>query len=277
MDSASFKQSFSQPIGPGGAYAPPPYTYRGVQDMFIAYEAAREGVEALLPPGLEPADEVPVCIAWGRWVPFSSFGPYHESYVMVRAAFEGTTFLYQPFIFTDNEIPLVAGREIWGFAKKLAVMERTSGGAGSPLGEQMLFTVERPRGQRIMTMAIACDRLQDPSELEDLPVLSTRVIPNAEADCPPSVAQLVRLDVEAPINRSADGTPMLWTGRASVTMDARSPVDPWYLLAPTRIVQGWYGVFDFDLHHGHVVHDYLEDEEMWASPAPTGASAHRTV
>ena len=90
MDPAAFRDSFSQPIGPGGAYAPPPYLYRGVQDIFIAYEADPAGVEALLPPGLEAADEMPVCIAWGRWIPFSSFGPYHEAYVMIRATLRGT-------------------------------------------------------------------------------------------------------------------------------------------------------------------------------------------
>ena len=267
MDAATFRDSFSQPIGAAGTYMAPPYLYRGMEDIFIAYETSREGVEALLPPGLEPADDVPVCIAWGRWIPFSSFGPYYESYVMIRADFEGTTFLYQPFIFTDNEIPLVAGREVWGFAKKLAVMDRTSGGGGDPFGEQMLFTVERPRGQRIMTMAIACERKADPSELEDLPVLSMRLIPNAEAGQPPSVCELVRLDVEGALHSSADGSPQLFAGRASLTMDARSPVDPWYLLQPTNIIQGWFGVFDMDLYQGHVIHDYLKDAEIWGSAA----------
>jgi acetoacetate decarboxylase len=275
MDQAAFNASFSQPIGPGAAYPPPPYTYRGVEDIFVAYEADPDAVASLLPPGVTAADEVPVCIAWGRWIPFSTFGPYHEAYVMVRAVLDGQTYLYQPFIFTDNEIPLVAGREIWGFAKKLAVMERSAGGAGQPFGEQLLFTVERPRGQRIMTISIACDALFDPAELEDLPVLSTRIIPNAEADSPPSVAQLVRLDVEAPLHRSADGTPKLWTGRASVTMDARSPVDPWHLLAPRRIVQGWFGVFDFDLHHGRVVHDYLAERALAGDGAAVSAAAPR--
>src|SRR5262245_60375643 len=238
MDRASFTQSFSLPIGRGGAYPPPPYTYRGVEDVFVAYEASRARVAGLLPPGVRAADTPPKCIAWARWVPFSTFGPYHESYVMIRAQFEGQTFLYQPFIFTDNEIPLVAGREIWGFAKKLAVMERTSGGGGGvPYGEQMLFTVERPRGQRIMTMSIACDQLLDPAELEDVPVLSTRLIPSAEADQPPSVCELVRLDVSAPLHVSADGTPKLWTGRAALSMPTVSDVDPWHLLAPQRIVQ----------------------------------------
>ena len=272
MDNTDFSQSYSLPIGPGPAYGPPPYLYRGVEDIFISYEADPEGVAALLPPGLEAADEVPVCIAWGRWIPFSSFGPYHEAYVMIRTVLDGTTYLYQPFIFTDNEIPLVAGREIWGFAKKLAVMERHSGGAGgTPFGEQMLFTTERPRGQRIMTMSITCEQVFDPSGLEDLPVLSTRLIPSAEADKPPSVAELVRLDVTAPLHRSADGTPMLFTGRASVSMDARSITDPWHLLAPTKVLQGWFGVFDFDLYHGRVVKDYLAEGAVYDGAALSAA------
>jgi acetoacetate decarboxylase len=272
MDRASFTRSFSLPIGPGGAYPPPPYAYRGVEDVFVAYECSRAGAETLLPPGVVVADETPRCIAWARWVPFSAFGPYHEAYVMIRASFEGQTYLYQPFIFTDNEIPLVAGREIWGYAKKLAIMDRSWGGVGSTFGEQLVFTAERPRGQRILTVAMACDRLCDPATLENLPVLSTRLLPSAERGPRPSVAELVQLDVTASIHQSADGTPKLWTGRASVTMDARSEVDPWYLLAPRRVLAGWFGVFDFDLRHGKVVHDYLADDELWAEGVGGGAS-----
>ena len=274
MDPAAFRDSFSQPIGPGGAYAPPPYLYRGIEDIVVAYEADPAAVESLLPLGVVPADDVPVCIAWGRWIPFSSFGPYHEAYVMVRVSLDGVTYLYQPFIFTDNEIPLVAGREIWGFAKKLATMRRSSGGGGSEaFGEQMLFTTERPVGQRIMTMSIICDAVADPASLEALPVLSMRLIPNAEAGKPPSVCELVRLDVRAPLHRSADGTPMLFTGRASVSMDAVSPADPWHLLAPVNALQGYFGVYDFDLTHGIVVKDYLADASLWepaAVPAGVG-------
>ena len=74
MDNAAFAASYSQPIGPGSAYAQPPYLYRDVEDCFIVYEADRAGVESLLPPGLAIADEVPTCIAWARWVPYSTFG-----------------------------------------------------------------------------------------------------------------------------------------------------------------------------------------------------------
>lgn len=229
MDKAAFAASYSLPIGPGSMYAPPPYLYRGVEDCFIVYEADRAGVEALLPPGLEVADEVPTCIAWARWVPFSTFGAYHEAYIMIRAKFGEQTYLYQPFIFVDNEIPLGAGREIWGHAKKLAVLERNWGGDGVPFGEQMIFTVERPKGNRIMTATMVADRLADPATLHSAP----------------------------------DGTPKLFAGRGSLSMPTVSSVDPWHLLAPQRILECYFGVYDFDLPHGKVIHNYLEDEEMW--------------
>lgn len=249
------------PIGPGFAYPPPPYTYRGVEDCFVVYEATKEAVDRLLPPGVEIADEQPTCIAWTRWVPFSTFGPFHESYIMVRVTFAGTTYLYPPFMFTDNEIPLCAGREIWGYAKKLAVMDRSWGGA--PFGEQLMFAVQRPRGVPILTVTAACDSLSDPAALEALPILSTRLIPNSQANLPPSVAELVRLDVAPTPHRSDDGSYKLWEGRASVTFGTRTDVDPWHLLAPTRILKGYFGIFDFDLTRGTVVHDYLDDDIDW--------------
>jgi hypothetical protein len=29
------------------------------------------------------------------------------------------------------------------------------------------------------------------------------------------------------------------------------------------VITGYFGIYDFDLPHGRVVHDYLEDEELW--------------
>jgi hypothetical protein len=112
-------RSFSQPIGPGRAYPPPPYTYRGVEDIFVAYEAYRGGVDTLLPPGLTAADDPRSASPGPAWVPFSTFGPYHEAYVMIRAAFGGETYLYQPFIFTTTRFP-------WSPAARSGDMRRSS-------------------------------------------------------------------------------------------------------------------------------------------------------
>ena len=261
MDIESFKRNFSMPLG-GPMYAAPPYPFRGVQDLFIRYEADSEAVNELLPPHLEPADDPVICTSWSRWVPFSAYGPYHEAYVMVDAVLHGTRYMYQPVILVDNDIPLGAGREIWGYAKKIAVIEHNWGGDDMPYGEQLLFTVERPRGQRLMTASMVCDRKASPDEIASAPVLSYRHIPSAESAERPSVSELVRLDVTGALRKSADGSPELYAGRAALTL-ASTAADSWHQLAPVRILGGFFAVLDFDLDFGRVVHDYLTDPAVW--------------
>jgi acetoacetate decarboxylase len=262
MTPEAFKGQFSMPAG-APLYAQPPYVYRGVQDLFITYEAEADRVREWLPPHLELADSPALCMAWARWVPWSTFGPYHEAYIMVRVRFAGTTYLYQPVIVVDNEVPLGAGREIWGYAKKMATFTRGWGDTRGGFGEQLLFRVERPVGQPLMTASMVADRRASPDELgEDLPVLSCRIVPSPEAGAPPSVAELVRLDVSAHLHAGPDGNPELYAGRANLNL-AGGAADPWHLLGPTRVVAGHFGVFDFDLGHGRVVHDYLQDPEVW--------------
>ena len=82
---------------------------------------------------------------------------------MVDVMLGDTRYMYQPSILVDNDIPLGAGREIWGYAKKIAVIEHNWGGDVMPYGEQLLLTVERPRGQRLMTASMVHDYLTDPA------------------------------------------------------------------------------------------------------------------
>ena len=261
MDIESFKRNFSMPLG-GPMYAAPPYPFRGVQDLMIRYEADSDAVMELLPPHLEPADDPVICTSWARWVPFSAFGPYHEAFVMVDAMLHGTRYMYQPSILVDNDIPLGAGREIWGYAKKIAVIEHNWGGDVTPYMEQLLLTVERPRGQRLMTASMVCDRKASPDELAQSPVLSYRHIPSAETAERPSVSELVRLDVTGALRKSADGSPEFYAGRAALTL-ASTAADSWHQLAPVRILGGFFAVVDFDLNFGRVVHDYLTDPAVW--------------
>ena len=169
---------FSQPLG-ASLYPPPPHHFRGAKRAFATYEADTEKVCALLPPGVEPDSDPVVCQAWVCWYPWSVFGEFLEAYIFVRVGAEGIRYWYQPLIFTNSEPPLAAGREIWGFPKKLASMR------WSLQAEQLLFTVERPAGKRIMTFALSIDRLASPSELEPLPVLSLRFCPQATQLGPP--------------------------------------------------------------------------------------------
>ena len=172
---------------------------------------------------------------------------------MVRVKVDNVRYWYQPVIFTNREPALGAGREIWGFAKKLATMEWREE------AEQILFTIERPRGKRIATFTIARDRIASIDEVEGLPVLSLRYLPPSEPDRPPAAVELVRLDVQSAMHETPGLGPVFWAGRSSVTMDSPSTSDPWYLLAPRKILSGHVQTLDFTLPLGKVVKDYLAE------------------
>ncbi|MEL7043991.1 MAG: acetoacetate decarboxylase family protein [Pseudomonadota bacterium] len=256
MTDALFPGSFSMPYG-SSLYGRPPYIYRGVEDMVVAYEADAERLKPLLPPGVTVAGQVAECLAWTRWIPFSSFGPYHEAYAMVRAQFDGETYLYNPFMIVDNEVALAVGREVWGYPKKLGTFTRGWGNSGAGFGEQLLCKVERPLNHTLMSASMACAERADPEELDaDYPILSLRIIPDGEDLSRPSIAQLVALELPVSVKTGSDGAAEFYKGPAQLRFES-SASDPWGLAAPVNITGGFFGVFDFDLVPGRVVHDYL--------------------
>lgn len=255
------KDGFTTPFG-GSLYGSPPYEYRRAQQSFITFEAANpDAVRSMLPLGVEPDEEIPVCHAMVCWYPWTTFGPYHEAWICVRVKVDGVRYWYMPVIFTDNEAPLAAGREIWGYPKKLATLDWDWGGAavGGLLGEQLVFTVDRPASQRIMTYTFAPDRVADPSELEVLPFLSLRYIPPSEIGRRPAASELVALDVKSSLYLAADGRHELYSGRGSVTFPSRSTTDPWHLFEAGRIISAVWANVDFSLPLGVVVKDYVAE------------------
>lgn len=257
----------------GPLYPDPPYYYRGAKIVLGVYEADSERVARHLPPGVTALEDPVVCIAWVCNYPFTTFGTYNEAILLVRTSLDGEGYAYCPFIYVDAEAPMAAGREIWGWPKKFANLGFDGGGSSMGYREQFMYTVERPAGKRILTVNMSPERPADPEELGGLPMLTLRKIPASEAGKPPSVCELVRTDTKMIVHRSADGSPDLWAGRASVTMDSPSEMDPLHDFAPTRMLGGFYGTFDWTLPLGRQVRNYLED----APRAPARAKVVRKI
>ncbi len=246
------KSGFSMPLG-ASLYPAPPYHFHRAHQAWATYEADDKLVRSMLPPGVVPDSNPPICQLWVCDYPSTSFGPYLEAFIHVRVRVDRVRYWYQPVIFTNREPALAAGREIWGFAKKLADMEWRE------QSEQIIFTIERPRGKRIATFTMTRDRITQVDDVEGLPVLSLRYIPPSDPERPPAAAELVRLDLTGALHESPGLGKLLWAGRPSVTMDSPSSVDPWSLLAPRRIVAGHVQTSDFSLPLGKVVKDYLAE------------------
>jgi acetoacetate decarboxylase len=240
-------------------YPPPPYEFRAALQTWVVYEADPTAIAPLLPAGVRIDGDRAICGAWACHYPVSTFGPYLEAYIVVRVEVAGERFWYQPVIVTDAEAPMAAGREVWGYGKKLAHITWSGQDSGGPGTEQLVMTVERPRGVRLMTLSMMPERLIGGPELatletaELLPTLSHRVLPASELGGPPLVDELVAVDVRARAHRGADGRPELWRGRGAVELGSGSAADPWHVFRPTRVLDAFSACTDFTLPQGRVV------------------------
>lgn len=225
-------------------YQSPPFYYRDARSMTISFETDGEAAAELLPEGLTlptPARAVLTFVHYPR----STFGPYNETILSIRCEWEGEAQGYIAHIAVDTVPPMVGGREIWGYPKKLAHIEIAQ--------EQELVraTLERPEGVRLVTATMRPER---PQPIVDQGggggSLSLRVIPSPEPEMPPSIAELVQV-------RSTDRqTHELWSGPATLSFDACSDLDPWHRLPVRKLLGGVFSVADFTLPHGRVIKSY---------------------
>jgi acetoacetate decarboxylase len=259
------KSGFDVPVS-GPLYPDPPYYYRGAKIVLATYEGRTDLVARHLPPAVEPLEDPPVCIAWVCNYPFTTFGTYNEAILLVRVRLDGEPYSYCPFIYVDAEAPMAASREVWGWPKKFADLGFVSA-AGMGYREQFMYTVERPAGKRILTVTMSPERPAKPEELGGFPMLTLRKIPNSEGGKLPSICELVRTDVDMTVHRAADGSPDLWAGRASVTVDSPSEMDPLHDFTPVRMLGGFYGTFDWTLPLGRRVKDYVAEAEAISTEA----------
>jgi acetoacetate decarboxylase len=236
----------------GEAVQKPPFYYRKMDMMFITYRTDPDAAAAWLPEPLE-LDEpalATVIVAYYGW---STFGPYHEAMLSIRARLAGKVYSYYPALFTDNEAPLIGGREIWGFAKKLARIEVRHE------SEVMMGLVERPTGNRLLTATM---RNVTPVATEDFaltPSISMKMFPCATASDRPALAQLIGSELALVPHLGSNGLPDIWTGPGSLHYDTPSAIDPWCRLPVLETVGCYSGTFDAVLGHGRILCDLLAD------------------
>jgi acetoacetate decarboxylase len=88
--------------------------------LMIFWETQPEIVERLLPAPLKPA-AIPLAMAFVAWYPSTNFDvTYHESALFVRARYSGEEGNYCLSMPVTSDIAMAAGREFYGFPKKMA-------------------------------------------------------------------------------------------------------------------------------------------------------------
>jgi acetoacetate decarboxylase len=245
--------SFSQPYGPAQLYGPPPYAYRDARSVTAVYTAAdRAGIQAFLPPGVELADAEPLVLTTVSHYPQSGFGCYNEFWVYVRVAFGGQRFMYAALMYADSESAMAAGRELWGFPKKLATMSLRQ------VADQWIFQAERPVGHRLLELSLVVEEVGAPPVIDEisLPALSLRLIPNFTGKGEPDIAQLLATNNEKRLRLNAFGGEERRQGRIHLEFHPTAS-DPIAVFAPKQLLGGWYFNYDAEAPAAYeLIHDY---------------------
>lgn len=226
-------------------YQSPPFHYRDARSISVTYETDADRAAALLPEPLDlplPARATLIVVHY----PQSTLGAYYEAMLGLRCSLKGTEYFYIPHIVVDSVAPLVAGREIWGYPKKIARVEL------SQREELWMGTVERPAGVRLVTLTMRPEQPLKPPPAATAAgggSLSLRLIPSAD-EGKPAAAELIA------VSGGDRQTHELWSGSASLRFDSDSLLDPWHALPVHEVLGATCSRSDFSLPRGRVVHRY---------------------
>jgi acetoacetate decarboxylase len=221
------------------AFPAPPYHYRGAQALSIKFETDPDAALEVLPQPLELRDPASANLSF-YWYPFTTFGPYHECILRLYAQHEGNPLTYIAQIFVDTEPPMLAGREVWGYPKKLARIgfERDK--------DMVVGTLDRPAGVRLATAIIRPEQPAGPLGSNG-PTTGLRVIPSATpGEKRPAIAELVAADTEHTIREA-------WEGPGSISFPDHSALDPVDRFPVRRMLKAIYMEYDILLPAGRVI------------------------
>jgi acetoacetate decarboxylase len=247
------------PDGRAGIVPPPPWHYSG-DFLIVEYRTHPEGVVALLPPELEPAEDPgAVAAIFADWQsctgdlhelvdPIQS--QYREFFLVVGAKYRGEPVSRCVYIWVDKDFAMYRGW-IQGFPKKLGSIHMTR-----------LFPVGRatPRlepGARFGATCTANDRqvararvtLREVSRtgptVNDPPMHNTRHFPAYDGRRP-DVFELVRA---GGFDREATE---IWEGDAELTLYPDT-IEDLQAIAPREVTKGFRFSFAYTVEGGEVV------------------------
>jgi acetoacetate decarboxylase len=236
----------SMPLA-GPSYPAGPYRFVNREYMIISYETDPDIIREQLPEPLEPLDTPVVHYEWIAMPDSSGFGSYTESGLVIPCRFNGEDMNFVAQMYLDDDPPIVAGREIWGFPKKYAhpkleVVKDTLTGTLSYSGQLVAMGT---MGYKHLSMAgngVATTAILSKTQV------NLKVIPGVDGKL--QICQLVAYNLtEISIKGS-------WTGpgRLHLVPHVNAPVAD---LPVRKIVGARHFIADLTLPFGRVLHDYL--------------------
>lgn len=222
------------------AYHGKPFYYKKARMMRFDYETDAEAAAELLPEQLSLPDTATASLNFVDY-PWSTLGAYHEAILGIQAVYGDRELSYLTHLILDSNTPILAGREIYGFPKKMGCVEFVRE------DDLIAAYVERPKGIRICSGVMRIEQqlppLPDGTPLE---ACALRVIPSPEEGKAHSLVELIQTDLIA-------SSVEMWTGPGSCLLTGASALDPWHRLPVKEMLSCVYMVCDFELGSGRIL------------------------
>jgi acetoacetate decarboxylase len=235
--------AFAMPLT-SPAYPPGPYRFVNREYMIITYRTAPERLRALVPEPLRPIGDL-VKYEFIRMPDSTGFGDYTESGQVIPVTFDGRQGSYTHLMFLNDDPPIAAGRELWGFPKKLAepslTVERDTLVGTLNYGPVRVATGTMGFKHRPVDLAAIQASLTAPNFL-------LKIIPHVDGTA--RICEIVEYTLERVVLKGA------WSGPAALELSAHA-LAPVAELPVLEVVSAVHLIADLTLGLGRVVHDYL--------------------
>jgi acetoacetate decarboxylase len=235
----AFAMPFTSPAYPRG-----PYRFFRREFFIVSYRTDPEALRRVIPEPLEFVEPV-VKFEFIRMPDSSGFGDYTEAGQVIPVALHGEAGAYVHAMFLDDGPPILGGRELWGFPKKLAnpklAVRRETLVGRLDFNDVHVATATMGYKHRELAAGDVMPALAAPNFL-------LKIIPHVDGTA--RVVELVRY-------RMVDITVIgAWTGPAALELrpHALAPVAE---LPVLEVLGATHVIADLTLGLGEVVFDYL--------------------
>lgn len=237
------RTAFAMPLT-SPAFPPGPYRFVDREFLIVTYRTDLDALRAVVPEPLQVTNPI-VKYEFIRMPDSTGFGDYTESGQVIPVTFEGQEGGYVHSMYLNDEAPIAAGRELWGFPKKLAspsfTVEKDTLLGTLDYGSVRVATATMGYKHRMLDPVAVLKSMQGPNYL-------LKIIPHVDGSA--RICELVRYFLK---DVTVNGA---WTGPAALEL-AHHALAPVAQLPVLEVISGTHILADITLGLGEVVYDYL--------------------
>lgn len=238
------QRGFAMPLH-NPAFPPGPYRFVDREFLIITYRTDPVALQKIIPAPLEMIDPI-VKYEFINMPDSTGFGHYCESGQVIPVRFNGEVGGYVHSMYLNDHPPIAAGRELWGFPKKLGEPELK-------VHKDTLVGTLDYSDTRVATgtMGFKHTTLDNEAVKKSLltPNFLLKIIPHVDGSM--RICELVQYNLCDVVVKGA------WSGPGALQLAAHA-LAPVADLPVLEVLSATHILADLTLPYGTVIHDYLK-------------------